>query len=344
MKKSYFLLIATITVLCFAYPNSTSGQAKGNKVPAIEKKTLENWVNHLSSDTMKGRKNGSPEMKTASEWIAGKFKEAGLKPFKGYKDYIQHYSFKSWRGNDLIKESNVIGYIEGSDPKLKKEYIVITAHFDHVGLGRPVDGDSIYNGANDNASGTCAVIAVAKTLNLMNAKPARSIIFAAFSGEELGMQGSRYFADHCPVPVASFYLNINFEMLGHCKVLGEKRFMITGPQTDNLASILHAYNKDKEWKLIDTVKNLSKLFFASDNISFALFKKEKDFSYGIPAHTFVIWNGEDHLHKPKDEAKYFNFDNYQNFIQYISGAALYLSDCKTPIKWKSEKFKKLTVE
>lgn len=337
MKRSIAMLVVLILILY--NPLQLSAQKKEKEIPAIEKAELEYWVNHISSDSMRGRKNGNPEMKIVAQWIADEFKKAGLKAFPDYDGYFQHYYIK--RSKDSIPESNVIGYIEGSDPKLKHEFIVISAHFDHIGVGRPVQGDSIYNGANDNASGTCAVIGVAKTLKMMKIKPARSIVFAAFSGEEMGMRGSRYFTGHAPFSIASVYLDVNFEMLGHCKILGENKYMITGPAMTNLKNILNDYNKDKEWKLVDTVKNLANLFFASDNAAFANLKRIDKISYGVPAHTFVIHNGEDHVHKPNDEAKYFNFGNYRNFIQYMSGLTAYLSENKTLIDWINPGFKRI---
>ena len=236
MKKiSLNILLFAAVVIIFNPLQQISAQSKDKKVPAIEKKTLENWMNYLASDSMRGRRNGSPEMKTAANWIAKKFKECGLKTFPNNDGYLQRYFIK--RGKDSLAENNVVGYIEGSDPKLKNEYIVISGHFDHVGVGRPVNGDSIYNGANDNASGTCAVIGVAKTLSLMKAKPARTIVFAAFSGEEVGMRGSRFFTAHTGFPIENIYLNINFEMLGYCSVLGPNRYMITGPKNTNMSEI-----------------------------------------------------------------------------------------------------------
>lgn len=340
MKKLNVILLLTFAIIILlGCANLLSAQSKEKKVPAIEKKVLENWVNYLSSDSMRGRKNGSAEMKIAASWIAKKFKECGLKSFPHNDGYLQHYFIKGRK--DSIAENNVVGYIEGNDPKLKNEYIVITAHFDHVGVYRPVNGDSIYNGANDNASGTCAVVGVAKTLSMMKAKPARTIVFAAVSGEEFGIRGSRFFTANPGFPIENVYLNINFEMLGLCTVLGEKRYMITGPNFSNLKEILHNYNKNKEWKLIDSVKNLSGLFFASDNISFANMKRKDNINYGIPAHTFVIHNGDNAIHHPADEAKYFNFDNMCNFLQYMAGLTLYLGESKDNINWVDPKFKRI---
>jgi len=110
-----------------------------------------------------------------------------------------------------IKAPNVIGLLEGSDPKLKKEYVIISAHLDHLGIGRPVDGDTIYNGAMDNASGVASVIESAKLLSA-GPHPRRSILFIALTGEELGELGSQYFATKPTVPKSSIVADLNMDM------------------------------------------------------------------------------------------------------------------------------------
>lgn len=107
---------------------------------------------------------------------------------------------------------NVIGTIEGSDKKLKKEYVVHSAHLDHLGIGRPVQGDSIYNGAHDNASGCASVLAIAKQYQSLKVKPKRSILFVLMTGEELGDMGSSYYAKHPTVPVGSMVADVNTDM------------------------------------------------------------------------------------------------------------------------------------
>ena len=107
---------------------------------------------------------------------------------------------------------NVIGTIEGTDPKLKKEYVVHSAHLDHLGIGRPVQGDSIYNGAHDNASGCASVLAIAKEYKSLKVKPKRSILFVLMTGEELGDMGSSYYAKHPTVPVGSMVADVNTDM------------------------------------------------------------------------------------------------------------------------------------
>jgi len=111
-----------------------------------------------------------------------------------------------------ILSYNVIGKIEGSDPKLKNEYVVHSAHLDHLGIGTPVQGDSIYNGAHDNASGVASVISIAKIYHNIKLKPKRSILVVLVTGEELGDLGSNYFAKHPTVPVRSMVADVNTDM------------------------------------------------------------------------------------------------------------------------------------
>jgi hypothetical protein len=111
-----------------------------------------------------------------------------------------------------ILSYNVVGKIEGSDPKLKNEYVVHSAHLDHLGIGKPVEGDSLYNGAHDNASGVASVLGIAKIYNSIKHKPKRSILTVLLTGEELGDLGSGYFASHPTVPVKNIVADVNTDM------------------------------------------------------------------------------------------------------------------------------------
>lgn len=111
-----------------------------------------------------------------------------------------------------IRSTNVEALLPGSDPKLKGEYIVLSAHLDHLGVGRPIDGDNIYNGAMDNAAGTASLLEAAKILSASHDKPKRSILFLSWTGEEEGMLGSQYFAAHPTVPLSSIVAAINMDM------------------------------------------------------------------------------------------------------------------------------------
>jgi Zn-dependent M28 family amino/carboxypeptidase len=111
-----------------------------------------------------------------------------------------------------VTSPNVIGMLEGSDPRLQGEYVVYTAHLDHLGISAPVKGDSIHNGAYDNATGTGALIEVAKALAALPQRPRRSILFVAVTGEEKGLQGSDYFVQQPTIPASAIVANINMDM------------------------------------------------------------------------------------------------------------------------------------
>ncbi|MFC2098004.1 M28 family peptidase [Bacteroidota bacterium] len=352
MKKQFLILSACflITVSSFAnfqFPESTIAKDNSEnksilkqdpkKKPYVSAKEIESWVSYLASDEMRGRKNGSPEMKKSAEWLAERFKEYGLLPPPGQNNYFQEYEI-SRRGN-TFQEKNVIGYIEGSDPDLKNEYIILTAHFDHVGVGRAVDGDSIYNGANDNAAGTVTLLGIAKTLKLSGKSPKRTLIFAAVSGEEMGMWGSRYYVKNPIFPLEKTMLNFNFEMTGHCTSLGRNKYVLTGPSFSNFDEILSDYSKEKGWTYVDTVANMDMLFNASDNAAFARIEGDRNQMTGIPAHTLVTTTDEKHIHRPWDEAKYFDYQNFEALVEFVTGAVLFLAETDKKIKWTDKKFK-----
>ncbi|MEN0052819.1 MAG: M28 family peptidase, partial [Mucilaginibacter sp.] len=111
-----------------------------------------------------------------------------------------------------ITSYNVIGKIVGTDPELKNEYVVHSAHLDHLGIGKPVEGDSIYNGAHDNASGVASLLGIANVYKNLKVKPKRSILLVLLTGEELGDLGSGYFAKYPTVPVKSMVADVNTDM------------------------------------------------------------------------------------------------------------------------------------
>src|SRR5207245_8453955 len=107
---------------------------------------------------------------------------------------------------------NLAGVVEGSDAVLRKEYVVVSAHLDHLGIGAPVNGDKIYNGAMDDASGIASLIEIARAMKESGARPKRSILFLAVTGEEKGLLGSRYFAQHPTVDAKSIVADLNMDM------------------------------------------------------------------------------------------------------------------------------------
>ena len=326
-------IITSISVVFSRYKDSTE------KRPVVKPEELREWVSFLASDEMRGRANGSPEMKTAALWIAEKFREYGLEPAGRQRELIQNYSFTS--GQRTIEERNVIGMIEGTDHLLKDEYIVLSAHFDHVGVKKSVQPDSIFNGADDNAAGTCTLISIAKTIKVSGLRPGRNIVFAAFSGEESGMRGSRYFVSNPLIPLKNIYVDMNFEMTGHSEYLGGKKYYMTGCLNSNLDDLIGEYNRKTDFQLVDTISIANSLFFASDNIAFSRITTKDGITQGIPSGTFATTTIGPYIHSVTDEAKLFDFENMAELVNYFSDLTVWLSNCESEIVWTNPKFTRL---
>jgi hypothetical protein len=328
----YFALISLFVIL------TAFSLQKNKKNPTVVKPDdLKEWVSYLASDQMRGRRNGSPEMKVAATWISDKFSEYGLKPVLASGDFIQDYSFKSRQGSETA-ERNVIGFIEGSDPKLKNEFIILSAHFDHIGIRKGNPADSIANGADDNAAGTATLIGIAKYIKESGKKPGRSILFTAFSGEESGMRGSRYFVANSPMPLKNAYADLNFEMIGHSEYLGKNNYYMTGCTLSSLDDLIGEFNKKSGFILVDTIQMAKNLFYASDNISYSRFSTADGITKGIPSGTFATTTMGPHIHNVTDEVKLFDFDNMAALVNHFSSLVLWLSDNKTEINWTDPKF------
>jgi hypothetical protein len=319
---------------------STIGScAQKKKKLIVTASELKQWITYLASDEMRGRANGSPEMKTAAYWIAEKFRKNSVKPVNPDGDLIQNYSFTS--PQKTIEERNVIGIIKGTDPSLKDQYIVLSAHFDHIGIKHGLKPDSICNGADDNAAGTCTIIGIAKTIRLSKMKPGRTIVLAAFSGEESGMRGSQYFISNPLIPLKNIYANLNFEMTGHSEYLGRNKYAMTGCLNSNLDDLIGEYNRGTDYQLVDTISIANMLFYASDNIAFSRISVADSITLGIPSGTFGTSALADHHHNVNDEAELFDFDNMASLISYFSNLVIWLSNNKSDIIWTDPKFSRL---
>jgi len=330
--KKVFLLVLIIMSL-------TDSFAQVKKELAVNPPELKEWITYLASDEMKGRANGSPEMKTAAYWIAAKFAEYGVKPVCPDSGFIHNYTFTSRQQS--IKERNIIGIIEGTDPALKDEYLVLSAHFDHIGIRSGLKPDSIRNGADDNAAGTCTILGIAKTISLSGIKPGRTIVLAAFSGEEHGMRGSRYFVANSPVPLKKIQANLNFEMTGHSEYLGKNRYYMTGCLNSNLDDIIIEHNKGSEFQLVDSIPVANMLFYSSDNAAFARVSVTDGVTFGIPCGTFATTATSGYLHNVTDEAELFDFENMAELVRHFSDLVLWLSNSNQEIKWTNPEFSRI---
>ncbi len=182
--------------------------------------SLRCWLSYMASDEMNGRANGSEEIEKIATWLSDKFQKYGVIPLEGQKSLFQEYPVDGQ--NAMYK--NVIGYIPAKNNKDNYSYIVLSAHFDHIGKR----GIMICNGADDDASGIVTLLGIAKNIYENNVRLDCPIIFAAFSGEERGRLGSKYFCTSNIIPLNRAKLNINFELVGRSEENGKDKFYITG--------------------------------------------------------------------------------------------------------------------
>lgn len=171
-------------------------------------------VGALAADSMRGRATPSPELEKAAAYVATAFRLAGLEPTGDSGEYVRRYPMGRDSTAPRPLAPNVIGVLPGRDTTLRGEYVAVVAHMDHLGVGRPVKGDSIYNGADDNASGTAGVMMLAAAFASQPQRPRRSVLFLVVSGEERGLWGSRAFVSHPIVPLDSIVGLVNLDMIG----------------------------------------------------------------------------------------------------------------------------------
>jgi hypothetical protein len=229
---------------------------------------------------------------------------------------------------------NVVAILEGSDPTLKDTYVVFSAHMDHVGVGRPnQEGDSIYNGADDDASGTTAIIELAEAFASMQQRPKRSLIFLTVSGEEKGLYGSKYFVNNPPVPVEKMVANINLDMIGRN---APDTTVAIGQDYSSLGESLQAVVEAHPELKLRVAQDLwpeEKLFFRSDHFNFAVKK--------IPALFFTSGLHEDY-HKPSDEADTIDTDKLARTAQLVFWLGHELANSTTVPSWTEAGLKALS--
>jgi len=234
-------------------------------------------------------------------------------------------SMKIVSKHNQLSTQNVIGVFEGSDPVLKDEYVAVGAHYDHVGIGPPVNGDTIYNGADDDGSGTTAVLAMAEALAKAPTKPKRSIIFIWHAGEEKGLWGSRYFVENPTIPLNKIITQLNIDMIGRSKQAGDtkpRNKELTGPNeiyvigskmmSTDLGALSEAVNKDYlnlsfNYRY-DDPNDPNRFFFRSDHFNYA--------RKGIPIIFYFDGEHEDY-HRPGDSADKIDYEKMQKVTRTV---------------------------
>ena len=291
----------------------------------ISEKYVKQHIYTLSNDSMQGRKAGTDGIEKAAKYIENEFKRIGLKSFNS-DSFRQEFRFVNPRSSnsELLTLSNVIGLLEGS--KMKNEYVIISAHYDHLGKKDVGEGDLIFNGANDNASGVAAVLMLAEYFKKANINK-RSLLFVAFTAEEMGLVGSNYFGK--TISPDSIIAGINIEMIGKESPFGPNSAWLTGFERSNFGTIIQKNLSGSNYKLYPDPYNNYRLFFRSDNASLA--------RLGIPAHTFSTSPMDKDLdyHKVTDEARTLNIETITQTIKAIAiGTESIITGEDTPTRVK----------
>jgi Zn-dependent M28 family amino/carboxypeptidase len=212
---------------------------------------------------------------------------------------------------------NVVGIIEGSDPVLKNEHVLIDAHYDHLGIGLPAAGstDSIYNGADDDASGTTAVIEIARLIKA-GTPPKRTLVFAATTGEEVGLVGTNYYIAHPARPLSTMVANLEIEMIDRPDALagGPGKAWLTGYERSTMGDTLAA----RGVPIVADARPDQQFFQRSDNIAFA--------RMGIPAHTLSTFDLHADYHHANDDVSPADFNHMAGVVNAAVTAVRLLSD------------------
>jgi Zn-dependent M28 family amino/carboxypeptidase len=290
-------------------------------------------VGVLAADSLEGRRTGTPGAARAARFLAERMRAYGLEP-GGDSSYFQRVTYEISQGPEgemlrlahpdsaaaaeRVVDYNLIGLVRGTDPALRSQAIVLGAHFDHVGIGKPVEGDSIYNGADDDASGVATVLAAARAL--AQAPPRRTVVILLTGGEEFGVLGTQWYLERPAIPLAETVADLQVEMVGRPDTLvGAGKLWLTGFERSTMGATLTRAGLP----VVADPRPELRFFERSDNIVFA--------HQGIPAHTLSSFGLHPDYHQPSDEVERIDFDHLTRAAELVAQAARVLADGPRPV-------------
>jgi hypothetical protein len=307
---------------------------------SADRSRVESILRTLAADSMEGRRTASAGEQRAGRFLAEQMVGIGLTP-AGDDGYFQRVPLVQLEGNGgrpgrLVRAAdtlapvdapasmraegrNVTGLIRGTDPVLREEVVLVLAHYDHVGIGRAVEGDSIYNGADDDASGVVAVLEIARLLQEAGGAR-RTVVFSAMTGEEMGLLGAREYIARPPFPLEHTVAVLVIEMIGRPDSLagGAGKGWLTGYELSTMGDML----RDNGIPIVADPRPTQNFFRRSDNFAFA--------RIGIPAHTLSSYNLHTDYHRPSDEAEAMDFDHMTAVISAAARAVQVLANGERP--------------
>ncbi len=287
MRQLFYLISILLFINC---KDSAKAQSSVADIAVSDVKEI---MSFLASDELAGRDTGSEGLEKAAKFIEKRFKNSEIQPY--FDSYLNTFDAKG------TETYNVVGYLEGTDPELANQFIIIGAHYDHIGTSKEVNGDTIANGANDNAAGSTAVITLAKHFaSLKNNK--RSVLFVLFGAEERGLLGSKHLAKVLKDKNLDLYMMLNFEMIGVPLQANTYKAYITGYEGSNMAEKINEYLGREFIGFLPKAKEFQ-LFRRSDNYPFY----EK---FHVPCQTISTFDftNYEYYHHVDDEVSEINFE------------------------------------
>jgi hypothetical protein len=233
-----------------------------------------------------------------------------------------------------VRVRNVAGILRGSDPTLKDTYVIVSAHYDHLGVREPCDAkkeDCVFNGANDDGSGTVGVVELASALSKLEPRPKRSVLFVTFFGEELGLLGSRYYGRHPLVPLAKTVAQLNLEQIGRTDDSEGPQvgtLAVTGFDYSDVGATLQQAGEAAGVKVYKHPTNSDAFFSRSDNQSLA--------DAGVPAHTLSVAYEYPDYHAVGDEWPKVDFANMEKVVRAVAVATLLIADNTQEPRWNEQ--------
>lgn len=317
---------------------ATLGLAPQQSGPAdfVDENLLRGHLSFIASDALEGRATPSKGLDMAAEYIAAQFRTAGLEQING--SYFQMAPDHRLNREGMPVLKNVVGILRGSDPLLKDTYIMVSAHYDHIGVNPNAEGeDKIFNGANDDGSGTVGVIAIAQALGRSKVRPKRSVLFICVFGEERGMQGSRYYGTNPLVPLKSTVGMLNIEMIGRTRKESASpakrgeiedwtgKLGVTGFDYSDMGARLVASGKKAGIDVVMDKDASGPFFMRSDNAAMA--------GFGVPAHTVSVGYEDPEYHQANDHWETIDYPNMAKVVRALVHATLDLANDPVAPKW-----------
>lgn len=305
MRQNVSLFACALAMSAGALHSSAAQSSQS----AVKEADVRRILSALAADSMEGRKAGTRGGEKAAMFVRTEMQSIGLVPVDsgGYFQLVPTFG------------SNVIGVLPGSDSVLRDQIVVIAAHYDHLGIGDPVGGDSIYNGADDDASGVTAVLEIARALR-NGPPPKRTVIFIATTGEEEGVKGTEWLVAHPMFPLSKMVAEMEVEMIGRPDptVGGAGKGWLTGYDRSTMGGML----KTAGVPIVADPYPQMHFFERSDNIVFA--------KMGIPAHTLSSFDPRNDYHTVSDDVSKIDFSHVTGVIRAGAIAARLLADGPAP--------------